>query len=374
MSGGVLGHERQLTFFPQDGHNHDGQNSTPVVMPPGSIGIDALNEAVLDWIRDQIGGGEGPTGEGENGGFVPVPDLKIETAAVGPGASVTGTVDWTGIAVIRFMRVFMTTDSECTITFYHQPTFAEEDREFRARRCANKFLWEGAWVHYDESNNKQLHYKIENTGNATTAFQLTLKSGTLVANGYARFVESLSVNGTQSIGNVQLVQGNGVQLSYDEASNSVIISAVAPQTITIDRYATVPRRHTAVTSSTTITTTGNGLNGGGSTAAYVQFGTGNQWINVDFGAVYTAGKVVVVAYPDGRTVNGMKIESSTDGNNWTELMATQSVPATYHGVEISMPAGFNIRYVRVWENGTSVNTSNYVSEVMIYTISNKVGS
>lgn len=369
---GPIGHERQVTFFPSDGHNHDGVNSTPVALGRGAVGMENLQDSLLDWFRD-IADGET---NGDNG-LIPVPDLVIETNSIGPGASTTGSVDWTGLCVVRFMRVYMSVDTECTITFYHKPTFADEDREFRSRRCANKFLWEGTWIHFDEDDTKKIHYKIENTGTSAAQFQLTLKAGTLVANGYARFVQSLNLlgSGTEDFaGDVFLEAGNGITITKNESSNSFKFDAVAPEVVTIERFGLTPQKHTGYTSSTSTVVNGSGLNTLGGTNSYIGFGTGLQWINVDFGAIYTVGRVDVATYADGRVFNDVKIECSTDSLNWIELLSSTKHVSTLQPMTVNIFQGLNMRYVRFWSNGSSASTGNYVSLVLIYTISDKVGS
>lgn len=368
-----LGHERQITFFPSNGHNHNGENSSPVDLVPGQVTWEHLDPALLDLIQNGVGDG----GVDSENQLVPIPDLEIETNSIGAGASITGSVDWTGIGVIRFTRVVMSAETECTITFYHTASYAEEDREFRARRCGNKFLWEGAWVHYDEDATNKIHYKIENTGSAASRFNITLKAGTLVANGYANFVSSLQKQGSSTgpfIGNVLLQAGNGISITPNEDANTFIFDAVAPEAITVNRMALVPKKHVSFTSSTSTTNTGSGLNNIIGVSHYVSFGTGPQWMNMDYGAVYTVGRIVVTPYPDGRVYNDVIIQASADNTNWFTLMSQQQAMGTIQGIMVDLPTGFPMRYLRFWSNGSSLNTGNYLSGAVIYAISDKVGT
>lgn len=376
----VLGHERQLTFFPDGGHNHDGENSSPVVLLPGSVKLSHLDPALIDLI---LGGGSNVDTQGASDGFVPVPDLLLETNAIGPGGSVTGTLDWTGICVVRFMRIYMSAETECTLTFYHKPTYADEDREFRAYRCANKFLWEGPWVHYDEEGARKIYYKIENTGTSSARFQVVLKSGTLVANAYARFVQSIQVMGSSiegSIGNILFEQGNGIQITPDPGSNSFKFSAVAPETITIERYGSVPKVPVAVSGSVAITyNTGGAANQtDGYThdvARYANFGTGQQYIQYDYGAIHISSAISVMLYYDGRVWNNVHIQTSFDANNWTTVYGPiTTVGMGPPGIMVNMPAGLPVRYVRVHCNGSNSSTGNHIVKCILYAQTNKVGS
>lgn len=377
----VLGHERQLTFFPSGGHNHDGENSTPVSLQPGQVSMSHLDPALLDLIL----GGSDSAGDGLNDGFVPVPDLVLETNAIGAGGSVTGTLDWTGICVVRFMRIYMSAETECTITFYHKPTYADEDREFRAYRCANKFLWEGPWVHYDEEENRKVYYKVENTGTVSARFQITLKSGTLVANAYARFVESIQKMGSDTegfIGNVLLEAGNGIEITPGSGSNSFKFAAVSPEIISIDRYGEQPVMPTSVSSSTTITynpsATPDVLTDGITTDynRYAAFGSGAQYLQFDYGAIYTCSSIsVLLYYGSSRSYNAVKIQTSFDGINWVDVYGPLTTKALGPpGIQVQMPSGILTRYIRVHANGSTTDTNNHLVKCILYAQNNKVGS
>jgi len=154
--------EREITFF-KDGHNHDGENSAFIAPQPQSIEVEHLAEELVGILF--------PPDTGDV-----ITDLVIETEAIMPGAEATGTVSWVNEAVVRFFRVLMSEETECTVTCYHLPTYEEEDKEFKAINCVNRFMWEGVWAHYDEDALNMFYYKVENTGLNTAAFQLTFKA------------------------------------------------------------------------------------------------------------------------------------------------------------------------------------------------------
>lgn len=47
----AIGNERQLSFFTIGGHDHDGQNSTPVKILSGVIELHMLHPSLVTWIR-----------------------------------------------------------------------------------------------------------------------------------------------------------------------------------------------------------------------------------------------------------------------------------------------------------------------------------
>jgi hypothetical protein len=370
--------EREITFFNQNGHNHDGENSSPVDYVPGSITLEALSPALIEYLKGIGGGGDTNTGIDDGGGLIPVSDLVFETNAIAPGGTATGTLTWAGLCLVRFTRIYMSVESECTLTFYHKPTFLDEDREFRAYRCSSKFLWEGPWVHYDETDSKSVFWKIENTGNQTARFQITLKAGTMANNATAAYVQSVNVSGTADpiLGEVTLIAGTGVTLTPDAANHTITISATPTGTVPLARWALAPRRPTTVTSSTTLT---GGFPANGYTydqGNYYTFGTGLQWIKCDFGLIYTVGRVWTSFYwADVRSYNNVKIEGSADDLVWTTLMSEQSGVASYDdGIKIEIPVGLNLRYIRIWQNGNTVDTGNHLGRCLIYVISDKASS
>lgn len=357
-----LGNERQLTFFQLGGHDHDGENSTPVKILPDSISLYMLNSALIKWLQNLHGG---TTGSLDNNVF-PVPDLNFDTPPIGPGGSHQGTLGWVGLSFVRFMRIIQSQDTECTITFYHKSTFADEDREFRAYRCGNKFMWEGTWGHYDEESLKQIYYKIENTGNQSSTFRVTLKSGTMAANAYARFIESIEVKGVQVTGPVQFLEGNGITLTM--VGQTIQWDAVAPTTVYRRQWALTPTRPSTFTSSTSFNI--NILNN--PNYNYTGFGSGLQWIQADMGSVMNLGAVDVVMYVnDGRVYHGVQVDVSADGINfitckdsgdfWSQIM-----PLTVHFVN-----GFLARYIRVWSNGSTADSNNHIAAIVPKIITNK---
>jgi hypothetical protein len=301
---------------------------------------------------------------------MPVPDLEFETAPVAPGAETTGSLPWAQLCFVRFMRVLMTQNTECRVTFYHDSTFADEDREFRAEKVGNKFLWEGAWAHYDDSGEAMLHYKVENTGNTSSSFRITLKSGTMVANAYSRFVEAMSVDGVEATGTVSMRAGNGVTIAYDEETGEMEFSAEAPETVFLRNWALTPVKPSSYTSSSgTIT---NVANLSTSTESSAQFGAGSQWIMADIGSVVTLGRVEVKLYgTDGRVYNDVRVEVSQDGTSWTTIKSIGTVWAVNQPLSIEMVSGRLARYVRVWCNGSSESTSNLINKIIPYVLSDE---
>jgi hypothetical protein len=359
-----LGHERQLTFFKHGGHDHDGENSTPVVLLPGSVQLFHLNNSLLDYLKG-ITGGVFDSGDDD---VVPVPDLVINTPAISPGGSYTSSANWVGLSFVRFMRILMSVDTECTVTFYHKSTFADEDREFRAYRCGNKFLWEGTWAHFDEDNTKRVHFKIENTGNQSASFQLTLKSGTMAANAYARYVEAINAAGVQLQETINLISGNGVNIRVE--GQSVIFDAVAPQTVNIARWALSAIKPVSATSSAAIGNSANLFDGVSTT--YADFGAGNQWLQVDIGSVVNLGGIDLAMYTgDGRTYFGVQVEISVDGFSWLTVRDSGNLWGIEDGCQIRIVSGYMARYIRVWSNGSTANTGNHVSKIVPLVITNK---
>jgi hypothetical protein len=323
-----------------------------------------LNSALKDYID-----GRNPLGEiGDEDNVMPIPDLTFETNPIAPGASATGTVPWVGLAIVRFMRILMSQDSECTITFYHRSTFADEDREFRAYQCSNRFMWEGAWAHYDELDTRSIYYKITNTGNQSATFQVTLKSAVMAANAYSRFVEAIQVGTTELLQTIKLVGGNGVNLRVE--SQNIIFDAVAPETVFIRRWALAPVKPVSFTSSATISSTAALLTGGNT--GQVSFGTGQQWIQADLGTVVNLGAVnVYMNTGDGRVFNGVKIELSPDGINWLEVRSANTVWSSVEPTTVHIASGYLARYIRVWCNGSSASTQNVINSIVPMMLSNK---
>lgn len=162
-------HERDINFLPDGGHTHDGQNSTPVQVAPGSIQLKHLASDVLERL------GLNTTTPAAESGIVFAPDVEFTTASIAPGASVTGAVVWVNAAFVRFVRIVHSNSTEAKLTFYHSGTFNDEDREFRVEESTNYFLWEGVWCHLDETDSAQLYYKLENTGSIASSFKVQIK-------------------------------------------------------------------------------------------------------------------------------------------------------------------------------------------------------
>lgn len=372
-----LGHERQFSFFRKGGHNHDGENSTPVELLPGQVGLEHLNEGLVGFIESGAGSGSGDSGTGTN--LVPVPDLIIETPTIGPGGSYTGQAEWANICAVRFTRVQQSFNTECTLTFYHKGTYADEDREFRARNCSDKFLWEGPWIHYDEDAQKKVYYRIENTGNQSAVFRITLKSGTMASNEDIDILQSLSVDGSRLSGDTALVSGSGIIIESDTDTNTITISATGQiEVIQRGRWALTPIKPATYTSSTTLSSNGGSVDTymkdgyTHDTARYVTFGNGAQWIQVDIGSVMNIGAVQAVLYfGDGRVYNGVKLDLSADGVSWFTIKSSGNVWGTGEGIWAHIPAGYLARYVRLYSNGNSINVGNHLVKLIPYAISDK---
>ena len=362
-------HERQMTFFNKDGHDHDGENSTPVKLVPGSVGLSALDPALLDLLQ---GGGSDTAAASD--GVMPVPDLTITTNGVAPGGYVTGIVPWVTLAVVRYMRIVMATDSECTITFYHNSTFADQDREFRAQRCANKFLWEGAWVHYDETGDKNCYYKVENTGLSTTNFKLILKSGTMTANAYSRHVESIQVAGNSTApfeSSILLIPGNGMTITPDSNNRSFKFDAVAPTTVNLTKWTLTPVKPASSTWESSVGSITNATFTGAGTSQ-VTFGTGPQWIICDLGSVKNLGRIRTYMYEgDGRIYNDVKLEISSDKASWITVKTAGPYWATGDGFNVEIPGGILARYIKLSSNGSSVDTSNHIAKIVAFALSDR---
>lgn len=371
-------HERMMTFFPFGGHDHDGVNSTPVKLPPGSINMSHLDPS----LAEQIGGVPDDNGSDMGGSAVPVPDLVIETPSIGAGGSYTGVVEWVNMCAVRFLRILMTVDTECTITFYHRGTFADEDREFRATNCGNKFLWEGAWIHYDEDSSKNVYFKIQNTGNQASNFQITVKSGTMAANSDIDVVETLHVGGEEFSGSPELVAGQGVTITPDTQMNKITISAgdveVVHEDVTVSRWALTPIKPTGYSGSVALTSNGGDVNTymtdgyTHDTNRYVNFGADSQWIQVDVGVIKNIGAVQAIMYfGDGREYKDVSIQVSQDGLNWTTLKSVGAYWSTGEGLWATNPGGILARYVRLNSNGSSANTGNHLVKLIPYALSDK---
>jgi hypothetical protein len=189
--------ENQVNYDTKNGHRHDGIDSTPVELQPNSVDLTHLSAELIDWITDfsgyenDVSGGATVVDAAEESEiettqptyeFAPVPDLTISIPTVQPNAELTGQISWTNAALVSFVRVVADATTKCDITFYHKSTYLMEDREFRAVDCANNFLWEGIWAHYDEEDSGKIYYRIRNTGSTAASFMVYLRSATMATN------------------------------------------------------------------------------------------------------------------------------------------------------------------------------------------------
>jgi hypothetical protein len=189
--------ENQVNYDTKNGHRHDGIDSTPVELQPNSVDLTHLSAELIDWITDfsgyenDVSGGATVVDAAEESEtettqptyeFAPVPDLTISIPTVQPNAELTGQISWTNAALVSFVRVVADATTKCDITFYHKSTYLMEDREFRAVDCANNFLWEGIWAHYDEEDSSKIYYRIRNTGSTAASFMVYLRSATMATN------------------------------------------------------------------------------------------------------------------------------------------------------------------------------------------------
>lgn len=365
-------HERQVSFF-KNGHDHDGENSSLVNLQPGQVHLHHFDKELLKWIEQY--GGTGSTEETDTTTSVmPVPDLSFDTVSVPAGSSVSGSVSWTGISVVRMMRVIMSSETRCDITFFHDATYDQENREFRAENCEQQFMWEGAWVHYDETGNNQIHYTVENTGNVASEFRIMLKSGTMVSNTYADFIESVTVGDDTITGEIELEAGDGIELSVTDQKVRFDVTGEL-EYIPANNWALVPLLPSDFTSSTTITNESELLYARNNENDYAYYGTGVQWLSMDLGAAYTLGRIQFIPYIGDTTVprvyNDVKIELSSTGTSWKTFMSSTDVWGVWPGVSIEIPSGYNARYVRVWMNGSNVDSYNYIHKLVAFKITDK---
>lgn len=369
-------HENKIYHFNRGGHDHDGINSTPVKLLPGSVEMGHLSESVIDLIEQRGGDGN----EDGSSDIIPVPDLVIETGSVAAGGSIQGVIDWTTMCVVRSTRILMTVETECTITFYHKGTFADEDREFRATNCGNKFMWEGPWAHYDEDLQKKIYYKVQNTGTQTSSFQITLKSGTMTANEYGDFIQGITAAGKEFSGAMNIAAGNGVQLEADDQSNTLTVHAgdVNIEYASRSKWSLTPVRPANVTGSVALTSNGGSVLGYAQdgythdTNRYINFGSSTNWINFDLGAVKTLGQIGVIFYfGDGRTFYDVKVEISQDNVNWSTVKSAGPVWSTGEQMRVTNLSGMLARYIRIWSNGSSASAGNHIVKCIAYAIGDK---
>lgn len=172
--------EHGVAFNARTGHNHDGVNSAPIALAEGLVELRHLSSELLEYLNDFAGSGIANINTGFE--LVAVPDLIFDVENVPSGGYLTGEILWVNQAVVRYLQIESTEGSLCDITFYHDDSFTNEVREFKAQDCTDGFLWEGLWAHSDDSNSSKVYYKIENRSDSERDFTITLKSSTMVAN------------------------------------------------------------------------------------------------------------------------------------------------------------------------------------------------
>ncbi|HEX7483703.1 MAG TPA: discoidin domain-containing protein [Candidatus Saccharimonadales bacterium] len=105
------------------------------------------------------------------------------------------------------------------------------------------------------------------------------------------------------------------------------------------------------------------------TSPYYSGGTGLQSVTVDLQSVQNVSVVKVWHYwGDGRTYNATKTEVSKDNTNWTTVFdsaseGTYAENATGHTVMFDTK---QVRYIRDWVNGSSVNISAHWVEIQAF--------
>lgn len=165
-------HEHNINYVTKDGHTHDGLNSTAVVPAAKSLHMNMLGSDIISWILSLVGQDEtAPTSE-----VGPVDDLTIDVGTVAVDDTTIGEVVWSNMCLVRYINITATPDSTCDITFYHTDSYDNQDREFVAQNCIDEFLWEGTWVHKDDTDQSKLFWSLKNTGSVDSIFTITLKA------------------------------------------------------------------------------------------------------------------------------------------------------------------------------------------------------
>lgn len=123
-------------------------------------------------------------------------------------------------------------------------------------------------------------------------------------------------------------------------------------------------------------------------STYFSFGTGNSgnnnsegaYIQIDLGATYRISESRLYFYSGDARYYWYKIKYSVDGTNWFYVVGTSSntgwvlsVPSTW-GMQINptiddFMTPISARYIRVYSNGNSVNTSNHIYEWELFSTS-----
>lgn len=171
--------EHSIVFNARTGHNHDGVNSAPISIADGLIELRHLSSQLLDYLNSYSSGGLTAI---DNTGvqLATVPDLTF-SVEVDPGDYVTGEEAWVTSALVKYLEIQMEDGDKCAITFYHDSSYANAKREFKAEDCSAGFLWEGVWAHTDDTGSNKVYYKIQNTGTETATFTVVMKSSTMAA-------------------------------------------------------------------------------------------------------------------------------------------------------------------------------------------------
>lgn len=368
-----ISHERELNFTNRHGHNHDGINSTLVNLTHGSIKIGDLSPEVLALFSGA------PTASVGNPNFSNTPDSIFETGVIGPGSSYTGSVLWVSSALIRYTRIILSTDTEVTLTFFHKDTYNDIDREFRVERATTNFLWEGPWIHWDETATNSLHFKVTNTGLNSAMVKFVLKAGTMIANTVDSSSSVAGVSGLNALqGNVIIQGSNGIDVTTDNA-NRIINVGLQASVSNPTRYALSPQNPAAFNTSAAGGITNGLLLSTGKIGylnvdpnTFVTFGSGRQWIELDLGVNQLIGKILVVPYyADYRIWNDNKIEVSSDRVTWTTLRDANPVWAVESGIEVIITNGIMCRYIRYYQNGSTVSTNNHIAKFVAYYLTNQ---
>ena len=102
---------------------------------------------------------------------------------------------------------------------------------------------------------------------------------------------------------------------------------------------------------------------------YATATSGLHYVKIDLGAVYSVNKVNIWHYAnDGRTYHSTKTQVSADGTNWVTVYdsaVSGEYQETAQGKEITF-ATQNVRYVRDYVNGNTVNVYGHWVEIEVW--------
>ena len=102
---------------------------------------------------------------------------------------------------------------------------------------------------------------------------------------------------------------------------------------------------------------------------YATATSGLHYVKIDLGAVYSVNKVNIWHYAnDGRTYHSTKTQVSADGTNWVTVYdsaVSGEYQETAQGKEITFAAQ-NVRYVRDYVNGNTVNVYGHWVEIEVW--------